>query len=126
MSFDVEELDVKPTDEISVPDNADVVPRHVRTLSAGSRLRSGAALAVLNPGGREQLFAGADGDREVLKKDVLGAIDIEHRAVGRPNPPQLCRPRALPAETEPAHARDRKSTRLNSSHVAISYAVFCL
>src|SRR5437660_2368300 len=25
-----------------------------------------------------------------------------------------------------AHARDRKSTRLNSSHVAISYAVFCL
>src|SRR5690625_7118389 len=25
-----------------------------------------------------------------------------------------------------ADARDRKSTRLNSSHVAISYAVFCL
>src|SRR5439155_17240022 len=24
------------------------------------------------------------------------------------------------------HCRDRKSTRLNSSHVAISYAVFCL
>src|SRR5690625_6502466 len=24
------------------------------------------------------------------------------------------------------HERDRKSTRLNSSHVAISYAVFCL
>src|SRR5690625_2226149 len=30
--------------------------------------------------------------------------------------------------TEPksTHTRDRKSTRLNSSHVAISYAVFCL
>src|SRR5207253_4406733 len=26
----------------------------------------------------------------------------------------------------PLHLRDRKSTRLNSSHVAISYAVFCL
>src|SRR5207253_9643303 len=26
----------------------------------------------------------------------------------------------------PVHPRDRKSTRLNSSHVAISYAVFCL
>src|SRR5207253_11231191 len=26
----------------------------------------------------------------------------------------------------PASFRDRKSTRLNSSHVAISYAVFCL
>src|SRR5690625_6018462 len=25
-----------------------------------------------------------------------------------------------------SHFRDRKSTRLNSSHVAISYAVFCL
>src|SRR5690606_41633216 len=26
----------------------------------------------------------------------------------------------------PEHQRDRKSTRLNSSHVKISYAVFCL
>src|SRR3989454_1539324 len=26
----------------------------------------------------------------------------------------------------PAQARDRKSTRLNSSHLVISYAVFCL
>src|SRR5690606_41826075 len=26
----------------------------------------------------------------------------------------------------PVHLRDRKSTRLNSSHVKISYAVFCL
>src|SRR5437762_4669945 len=28
--------------------------------------------------------------------------------------------------SEPARARDRKSTRLNSSHRCISYAVFCL
>src|SRR5690625_7406675 len=27
---------------------------------------------------------------------------------------------------QPKFTRDRKSTRLNSSHVAISYAVFCL
>src|SRR5690625_7107807 len=35
---------------------------------------------------------------------------------------------AAPENASPArHAsRDRKSTRLNSSHVAISYAVFCL
>src|SRR5256885_10939329 len=26
----------------------------------------------------------------------------------------------------PGHRRDRKSTRLNSSHLVISYAVFCL
>src|SRR5215510_15941083 len=30
-----------------------------------------------------------------------------------------------PCRNAPGH-RDRKSTRLNSSHVAISYAVFCL
>src|SRR3989442_10462096 len=32
---------------------------------------------------------------------------------------------ALPTGTEGSHT-DRKSTRLNSSHVRISYAVFCL
>src|SRR5258707_3970450 len=32
-----------------------------------------------------------------------------------------------PAKIEqPLHGRDRKSTRLNSSHANISYAVFCL
>src|SRR5207253_4897843 len=30
------------------------------------------------------------------------------------------------ATSAPLEARDRKSIRLNSSHVAISYAVFCL
>src|SRR5947208_8952108 len=31
-----------------------------------------------------------------------------------------------PLETYPTPAKDRKSTRLNSSHQIISYAVFCL
>src|SRR5688572_31497425 len=31
-----------------------------------------------------------------------------------------------PARREDDHRRDRKSTRLNSSHSQISYAVFCL
>src|SRR5205807_6841813 len=30
-----------------------------------------------------------------------------------------------PSDSRPSH-RDRKSTRLNSSHLVISYAVFCL
>src|SRR3712207_9017170 len=35
--------------------------------------------------------------------------------------------RAVPAErSRPGNVRDRKSTRLNSSHANISYAVFCL
>src|SRR5690606_40682046 len=36
---------------------------------------------------------------------------------GRDRPALLC---------DAVHRRDRKSTRLNSSHVKISYAVFCL
>src|SRR6266851_9099245 len=36
------------------------------------------------------------------------------------------RPRPEPAAGDSARPRDRKSTRLNSSHITISYAVFCL
>src|SRR5205807_7574964 len=36
------------------------------------------------------------------------------------------RPRATPCCFESSDSRDRKSTRLNSSHLVISYAVFCL
>src|SRR5690606_41420789 len=39
----------------------------------------------------------------------------------RPSPPQRSR-----RESTTASGGDRKSTRLNSSHVKISYAVFCL
>src|SRR5690606_41747335 len=38
----------------------------------------------------------------------------------------VCLDRALNAASMPAVPEDRKSTRLNSSHVKISYAVFCL
>src|SRR5439155_7376649 len=41
-----------------------------------------------------------------------------------PGPPALMRKRLLSASR--GWMGDRKSTRLNSSHVAISYAVFCL
>src|SRR3712207_8581090 len=45
------------------------------------------------------------------------------RAVAhRPLPEHL----GLQPVAEPARLRDRKSTRLNSSHANISYAVFCL
>src|SRR5256885_9978448 len=35
-------------------------------------------------------------------------------------------PSAQPPWSAPLPSRDRKSTRLNSSHLVISYAVFCL
>src|SRR3989454_8689165 len=43
----------------------------------------------------------------------------------RAHRPPPARPRHGPGGT-PGCRRDRKSTRLNSSHLVISYAVFCL
>src|SRR5690606_41592427 len=40
--------------------------------------------------------------------------------------PQVASPPLPPSIAQRACGRDRKSTRLNSSHVKISYAVFCL
>src|SRR5690606_42156803 len=47
-----------------------------------------------------------------------------HRAGGQPE--QSYSERQLYEKALARMARDRKSTRLNSSHVKISYAVFCL
>src|SRR2546430_5436866 len=55
-----------------------------------------------------------------LFRSVLAWINAETRG-GRSSPP----PRFFD-EAERDGRRDRKSTRLNSSHSQISYAVFCL
>src|SRR5207249_7627745 len=47
----------------------------------------------------------------------------ERRRSSRPAPPSC---RGGSSAAAPAPRADRKSTRLNSSHVSISYAVFCL
>src|SRR5690349_24829689 len=47
------------------------------------------------------------------------------RVVGAPEHRDPRQPRRR-AAVDPLVRRDRKSTRLNSSHVEISYAVFCL
>src|SRR5699024_11862881 len=73
------------------------------------------------------LDRGADAHRdrspmgEQPGEHVLGALEPhgDHRAAGFDGEPGG----ALLAGVEQA---DRKSTRLNSSHVSISYAVFCL
>src|SRR5256885_8748083 len=44
----------------------------------------------------------------------------------RPRTPHRGRRPGEPTEPGPPLMRDRKSTRLNSSHLVISYAVFCL
>src|SRR3712207_8232425 len=70
--------------------------------------------------------------------DLLVAVDEDageepgHRAAvadqRAPVDPQhlQAQPVRRPARRGGVHARDRKSTRLNSSHANISYAVFCL
>src|SRR5690606_41959925 len=60
------------------------------------------------------LARGADG------RGWLAGVDERHR---RRDAVQLC---DLGAVVRGVRAQDRKSTRLNSSHVKISYAVFCL
>src|SRR3712207_8727306 len=50
-------------------------------------------------------------------QERLGIRDVVHRAPRAPRPGQ--RPQRM-------RLSDRKSTRLNSSHANISYAVFCL
>src|SRR5439155_19942305 len=70
------------------------------------------ALPICTPPGHPQRAVQVVGRvADAVPPEVVAAID-DGRAVR-----QLL---------DPAAERDRKSTRLNSSHVAISYAVFCL
>ena len=65
-----------------------------------------------------------------IVKDVTKLADTIRRAfkiaqTGRPGPVLVDIPKDITAaKTE--YTSDRKSTRLNSSHITISYAVFCL
>src|SRR5690606_40121903 len=69
--------------------------------------------------GRSPCAGGGDSNRS-LKSDSAGAAGTgdDARGGGRRSPSSGSLGRA--------RGRDRKSTRLNSSHVKISYAVFCL
>src|SRR5688500_19271592 len=52
-------------------------------------------------------FQQRNGAADAFRRDAEGALQAEDR-------------------DDPGHHVDRKSTRLNSSHLVISYAVFCL
>src|SRR5205809_6130360 len=69
------------------------------------------------------LFHGAAPQGGVHRVAEADARDRGHPARRRPARPGLG---GAPAGGVLAVARDRKSTRLNSSHGYISYAVFCL
>src|SRR5690606_40999147 len=64
-------------------------------------------------------------------KTETAAVKKQHKQTARQNPrrakPKIRHLRNWPTPKKPLARRiDRKSTRLNSSHVKISYAVFCL
>src|SRR5690625_6820892 len=57
----------------------------------------------------------------------LGIIDSPNEHLPHPGPGEdLLGDERSADEGDDVQREDRKSTRLNSSHVAISYAVFCL
>src|SRR5256885_6006516 len=65
------------------------------------------------------LFRSANAVAYSIDRNTRGLFSLAERAVtGRANTGEL-----LPWQTL---SEDRKSTRLNSSHLVISYAVFCL
>src|SRR5689334_24138501 len=75
-------------------------------------------IAPVPAGARQEVREVAFVDRIAVREgreaiERVGAHDLEHPEPG------------LSAGVRPAH-EDRKSTRLNSSHSSISYAVFCL
>src|SRR5437588_8895196 len=69
--------------------------------------------------GQERKAQGGHGGAPVLARDVLDPAALR---AGPAEHPQ----RRQPADHVLEVVRDRKSTRLNSSHTVISYAVFCL
>src|SRR5207249_8639483 len=77
--------------------------------------RRHANLACLRPGGIESTSWSAGPPQHQLR-NVLRIADIRNRCLRHPRL----------TWSVPVAAGDRKSTRLNSSHVSISYAVFCL
>src|SRR3712207_7654911 len=71
------------------------------------------------------ICAAAAGPTEGDRAPLPGRREL--RAGGQPGPGDRVRPEHRACRADGADAgRDRKSTRLNSSHANISYAVFCL
>src|SRR5690349_22722331 len=77
--------------------------------------------SIMRPPPRSTLFPYTTLFRSLA--ELLGGDGVAAQLADLLDPAQI--ERAQPAQDVP-HVLDRKSTRLNSSHVEISYAVFCL
>src|SRR6266568_8105250 len=78
----------------------------------GDLVGDGLVVSVVDHGGAD---VAARGEHVVVPADLIGGRRIAE--AGHVLVPEACRA---------GRRRDRKSTRLNSSHSSISYAVFCL
>src|SRR2546426_7884335 len=67
----------------------------------------------------------AQGHAAALRQVAVEERAVERDVVDEADPGPGRRELGEPGPAAPRH-RDRKSTRLNSSHLVISYAVFCL
>src|SRR6266496_6306594 len=127
-----------------------IAARNLGAESTRARSRTAGVCTLMPPPPDESGFPldrrpiGAEGDARTPPPSVAGGCG-RGRAAPIERPPARCAPRppwwpASPSRSRnlpgtarawrfrrpAAAARDRKSTRLNSSHVEISYAVFCL
>src|SRR5690349_23996036 len=78
---------------------------------------------------RSVVVTDVDGNRDVVNHDTTGlVVPAGDAAAASAAVLRLLHDRPLAARLGAAgrYGVDRKSTRLNSSHVEISYAVFCL
>src|SRR5438309_8956707 len=93
-------------------DGEERVRRDLRSLDEGAR-------ELLGGGGRGHPLGEALGSR--LRRQAPALLPLVRR-----RRPEHMLQRARPPHRPRARQADRKSTRLNSSHSSISYAVFCL
>src|SRR5256885_6353579 len=82
--------------------------------------RSEEALGIAK---RNAARLGLDGRTQFLRNDWLSGLSGTWEVIFI-NPPYIVEGEL--DGLDPEVSRDRKSTRLNSSHLVISYAVFCL
>src|SRR5262245_64545792 len=85
------------------------------------------ALPISAPGGPTPADAAPDPD---AAKWASLAAELDkpetEEAAEEPSPPEPPQPEPIEPPADNPSPLDRKSTRLNSSHLGISYAVFCL
>src|SRR5439155_16568032 len=101
-------------------------PRALPRLAPEPRRRAGQQGRAGRSGLRDGLGGRGDCERRLVLVDRRrpAATARHHQHEHRhDDPPPHCPP---PPRAKRIARGDRKSTRLNSSHVAISYAVFCL